>query len=110
MASSAYYLEMANKFDALSKELSTLFGPIESCNTTVRANTSNMQNTIINGQPLDEGKLVDASGKLGTVSDNVNTMIAECAQKYAYYMQLYEAAKREEEYRAAGYTHWWQEE
>lgn len=90
--SSAECLAMARKFRALKGEISALHGSVDACSTAIGENESTMEETVLSGRPLDDGKLTESKGELDGIHGNLSTMEAECDEKYDYWMQAYYAA------------------
>ena len=90
--SSAECLAMANKFKALKGEISALHSSVDTCSTAIGDNESTMEETVLSGRPLDDGKLTESKGELDGIHGNLSTMEAECAEKYQQWMNAYYAA------------------
>lgn len=101
--SSSECLAKANEFKMLKDTLDGLYGSIDACVSSITSNELAMENTVISGKPLDEGKLVEAKGKISSISGDIGTMQAECDEKYKEWYAAYEEAlKREEEKKKKG--------
>lgn len=102
--SSAECLAMANKFKALKGAISALHGSVDACSSAIGDNEATMEETVLSGRPLDDGKLTESKGDIDGIHGNLSTMEAECDEKYEYWMAAYEAAKAAEE---AAENDWW---
>lgn len=95
--SSAECLAMANKFKELKGKLAGLIGSVESCVSDIANNEENMEETVLNGRPLDDGELVEAKDKISAINDDIGVMMDECDEKYTKWMNAYKEALAREE-------------
>lgn len=91
MSSSECYA-IAQEYLALKGKLSAIYGPIDTCVSTIGNSESDLENTVLSGKPIDEGKISEAKGKIGNISDDIGVMVAECDEKYKQWMEAYYAA------------------
>lgn len=102
--SSAECLAMAKKFQALKGEIGGLHGSVSACSSSIGNNESTMENTVLSGRPLDDGKLTESKGQIDGIHGNLSTMEAECEEKYQQWMDAYYAALAREQEAA---KKWW---
>ena len=90
--SSAECLAMANKFKALKAAIGALHGSVSACSSAIGQNESTMEETVLSGRPLDDGKLTESKGEIDGIHGNLSVMEAECDEKYQMWMNAYYAA------------------
>ena len=79
--SSAECLAMANKFKALKGAISALHSSVDACSTAIGDNESTMEETVLSGRPLDDGKLTESKGELDGIHGNLLYMDEETMTK-----------------------------
>lgn len=91
MSSSECYA-MAQAYLALKGKLQAIYGPIDTCVSTIGKSELDFENTVLSGKPIDEGKMSESKGLIGNISDDVGVMVAECIKRYNEWMDAYYAA------------------
>ncbi len=89
--------DMAQMYLELKGQLNAIYGPLDTCISTISSCEGDFESTVLSGKPIDEGKLSEAKGQIGSISDDVGVMVAECFKMYNKWMAAYYAAKKAEE-------------
>ena len=103
MSSSECYA-IAQQYLALKGKLQAIYGPLDTCVSTIGNSELDFETTVLSGKPIDEGKMSESKGLIGNISDDIGVMVAECVQKYNQWMEAYYAAlaREKEEARKNG--------
>ena len=88
MSSSECYA-MAQQYLALKGKLQAIYGPLDTCVSTISNSELDFEITVLNGKPIDEGKVSESKGLIGNIGDDIGVMVAECVKKYNEWMAAY---------------------
>ena len=95
--SSAEYAAKIKEFETAKQEVNGLKDSLGDCQSSASKGVTIMENLTICGEPMDQGKISDASDKLESISDDFDTIIKECDKLITEYQKKYEAALAAEE-------------
>lgn len=95
MSSSQCY-DIAQQYLALKGKLYAIYGPLDTCVSTIGKSELDFEATVLSGKPIDEGKMGDAKGLIGNINGDIDVMITECIKRYNEWMAAYYAALEKE--------------
>lgn len=94
--SSSECMNMIKKYEKKIYEISNLYIHLENCTSSTNKCKEVINNTKINGETIDKGKLEDILDTMKDLREVFNTIITECKLKIDEYNVLYQEALKSE--------------
>jgi hypothetical protein len=97
MMSSSYYKSKITEIENIRTQVKGVLGNFDSCDAVLVKSQKYIDEITINGETIDQGKLLEVSNTFKDAESDLNTIITECNQKLEEYNSLYRQALASEE-------------